>query len=238
MPFGLPCRGHGCTSYAFTACWPRTPCCAQGVVPPGPPAQTQAGSEVAAAGDCDIGTVPTGPHRISWARLLKRVLDIDMQHCPNCGAGELEIIATILWGEPGRKRSCGPFAPGERQGLCALAAGDREDPHPPGAGSAAAAQGAGARAGDRLRRLSRAGRHEHHAPGRTARPQPGRRCAPCRPDDVGIRVNPEREAADAASERSRNWSPNAVRRWTRRHRGTPGHFRPVLTPLRLSQGGV
>lgn len=22
--------------------------------------------------------------------------DIDMQHCPNCGAGELKIIATIL----------------------------------------------------------------------------------------------------------------------------------------------
>jgi hypothetical protein len=22
------------------------------------------------------------PHRIGWARLLKRVFDIDMQHCP------------------------------------------------------------------------------------------------------------------------------------------------------------
>jgi hypothetical protein len=30
------------------------------------------------------------------ARLLKRVLDIDMQHCPNCGGGELKIIAAIL----------------------------------------------------------------------------------------------------------------------------------------------
>jgi hypothetical protein len=29
------------------------------------------------------------------ARLLKRVLDIDMQHCLNCG-GELKIIAAIL----------------------------------------------------------------------------------------------------------------------------------------------
>ena len=28
--------------------------------------------------------------------LLKRVFDIDMQHCPNCGAGELKIIAAIL----------------------------------------------------------------------------------------------------------------------------------------------
>jgi hypothetical protein len=34
--------------------------------------------------------------RISWARLLKRVFDIDMQHCPNCGGGELRIIAAIL----------------------------------------------------------------------------------------------------------------------------------------------
>ena len=33
---------------------------------------------------------------MNWARLLKRVFDIDMQHCPNCGAGELKIIAAIL----------------------------------------------------------------------------------------------------------------------------------------------
>jgi ribosomal protein S27AE len=28
-------------------------------------------------------------HRISWARLLERVLDIDKQRCPNCGGSEL-----------------------------------------------------------------------------------------------------------------------------------------------------
>jgi hypothetical protein len=33
--------------------------------------------------------------RISWARLLKRVFDIDLEHCPNCG-GALTIIAAIL----------------------------------------------------------------------------------------------------------------------------------------------
>jgi hypothetical protein len=32
------------------------------------------------------------PARISWARLLKRVFDIE--HCPNCG-GALKIIAAI-----------------------------------------------------------------------------------------------------------------------------------------------
>jgi hypothetical protein len=36
------------------------------------------------------------PGRISWARLLKRVFDIDRQHRPDCGGGELKIIAAIL----------------------------------------------------------------------------------------------------------------------------------------------
>jgi len=33
--------------------------------------------------------------RLSWARLLKRVLELDLAHCPSCG-GELKIIAAIL----------------------------------------------------------------------------------------------------------------------------------------------
>jgi len=36
------------------------------------------------------------PHRIGWARLLERVLAIDMPHCPNGGGGELKLIAAIL----------------------------------------------------------------------------------------------------------------------------------------------
>ena len=34
------------------------------------------------------------PARMSWARLLKRVFDIDIENCPNCG-GALKIIAAI-----------------------------------------------------------------------------------------------------------------------------------------------
>ena len=32
---------------------------------------------------------------MSWARLLKRVFNIDLEHCPNCG-GALKIIAAIV----------------------------------------------------------------------------------------------------------------------------------------------
>ncbi len=66
------------------------------VVPQGPPAHTQAPAESAAAAECEVETAQARPHRIGWARLLKRVFDIDMQHCPNCGGGELKIIAAIL----------------------------------------------------------------------------------------------------------------------------------------------
>ena len=35
---------------------------------------------------------------MSWARLLKRVFEFDLQHCPQCG-GEFRIIAVIESGE-------------------------------------------------------------------------------------------------------------------------------------------
>ena len=66
------------------------------VVPQGPPAQEQPATEAAAAAECEVESVQAGPQRISWAPLLKRVFDIDMQHCPNCGGGELKVIAAIL----------------------------------------------------------------------------------------------------------------------------------------------
>ncbi len=68
------------------------------VVPQGPqrPQVQEADAEAAAPAECEVETFQARPQRISWARLLKRVFDIDMQHCPICGAGELKIIAAIL----------------------------------------------------------------------------------------------------------------------------------------------
>jgi hypothetical protein len=43
---------------------------------------------------CDHANAHSEPARLSWARLLKRVFDIDVEHCPNCG-GALKIIAAI-----------------------------------------------------------------------------------------------------------------------------------------------
>jgi hypothetical protein len=37
-----------------------------------------------------------GPGRTASARLLERVFDIDMQHGPSCGTGELEILNPLV----------------------------------------------------------------------------------------------------------------------------------------------
>ena len=64
------------------------------VVPQGPEQEDQLTE--AALADGENEHAQARPARIGWARLLKRVFDIDMQHCPNCGGGELKIIAAIL----------------------------------------------------------------------------------------------------------------------------------------------
>lgn len=66
------------------------------VVPQGPLKQEEPTTEAASEAECEVETVQARPHRMSWAWLFKHVFDIDMQKCPNCGAGELKIIAAIL----------------------------------------------------------------------------------------------------------------------------------------------
>jgi len=56
------------------------------IVPAPPEPATETSSEEAQG----QGKTP----RVSWARLLKRVFDLDVEHCPNCGGG-LKIIAAI-----------------------------------------------------------------------------------------------------------------------------------------------
>lgn len=65
------------------------------VVLQGPQVQ-EADTEATTLAQCEVESLQARPNRISWARLLKRVFEIDMERCPNCGAGELKIIAAIL----------------------------------------------------------------------------------------------------------------------------------------------
>ncbi len=51
-------------------------------------------AENASGQSADHAHAQRSPARMSWARLLKRVFDIDLEHCPNCG-GALKIIAAI-----------------------------------------------------------------------------------------------------------------------------------------------
>jgi hypothetical protein len=65
-----------------------------------PPRAVCTQRQAAAAAECEIESevepVLARPRRIRWARLRKHVFDIDMQQCPNCGAGDRKIIAAIL----------------------------------------------------------------------------------------------------------------------------------------------
>ena len=57
------------------------------VVPQRPPKDEQAPGVAASGVQCEAETVQVRPARISWARLHKRVFDIDRQRCPHCGTG-------------------------------------------------------------------------------------------------------------------------------------------------------
>jgi hypothetical protein len=48
------------------------------VAPQGPPDQDKPATEAAAAAGCEVETGQARRHRISWARLLKRVFSCDV----------------------------------------------------------------------------------------------------------------------------------------------------------------
>ena len=54
------------------------------------PQESEAPAQAAPPADCEANCAHHHP-----VRLLKRVFEIDLTHCPNCG-GELKIIAAIL----------------------------------------------------------------------------------------------------------------------------------------------
>jgi hypothetical protein len=65
------------------------------VVPQVVPQEPEPPAPAAPLAECEATCAHHRPVRLSWAKLLKRVFEIDMAHCPNCG-GELKIIAAIL----------------------------------------------------------------------------------------------------------------------------------------------
>ena len=73
------------------------------------PQEPEPAAQAAQPAQCEANCAHHRPVRLSWAKLLKRVFEIDLKHCPNCG-GELQ------------DHCCHPGA-----------TGDREDPRAPGA---------------------------------------------------------------------------------------------------------
>ncbi len=59
------------------------------------PQEQWAPAQAAPPADCETGWWHHRPARLSWAKLLKRVFELDLEHCPNCG-GEPKIVAAIL----------------------------------------------------------------------------------------------------------------------------------------------
>ena len=68
------------------------------------PQEREPAAQAAQPAQCEANCAHHRPVRLSWAKLLERVFEIDLEHCPNCG-GELQDHRCDPGGEPGRKRS-------------------------------------------------------------------------------------------------------------------------------------
>ncbi len=64
-------------------------------VVPQEPEQPEPPTQVATPAECEATCTHHRPVRLSWAKLLKRVFEIDLENCPNCG-GALKIIVAIM----------------------------------------------------------------------------------------------------------------------------------------------
>src|SRR5262249_54280160 len=73
------------------------------------------------------------PARMSWARLLKRVFDIDIKRCPNYG-GSLKIIACpeTCMRDVGSRYECSGTMPGTKGIVRRRHSDERQDVCPPG----------------------------------------------------------------------------------------------------------
>ena len=91
------------------------------VVSQGVPQEPEAPEQEAKPADCEANCAHHRPVRLSWTKLLKRVFDLDLEHCP----------------EPRWRAEDHRSDPGY--------AGDREDPHALGSAGVCTASGAGSR---------------------------------------------------------------------------------------------
>ena len=88
------------------------------------PQEIERPTQATAPVECEAICAHHRPVRLSWAKLLKRVFEIDMDHCPNCG-DEVKIIGAILEApviekilmHPGLQARAPPRAPARGQPL-------------------------------------------------------------------------------------------------------------------------
>jgi len=59
------------------------------------PQEPELPAQAAPPAECEATCAHHRPVRLSWAKLLKQVFEIDLEHCPNCG-GQLKVIAAIV----------------------------------------------------------------------------------------------------------------------------------------------
>ena len=112
------------------------------------PSEPDVPAEAAQPVTCEASRAHHRPVRLSWARLLKRVLEIDLEHCANCG-GVLKTITAIqeqpaiekILTHPGLQARAPPRAPARGQTL--LHAASARQTHDCSLGPASGAAGIG-----------------------------------------------------------------------------------------------